>query len=205
MAKAAIAQNIYSSEHWKSRDKWQNVPAIFEAMGIQKGDAVADIGCHEGYMTFKFAKQVGTSGKVYAVDVNRSRISTLKSMLKEQQINHVETIVGDYDNPKLPANSLDYVFIMDTYHEMDDYMDILGHIKKALKPGGKIVIMEPIAKERRGWSRSKQEAKHEIDMKYVIDDLKKAGYKILRQEDPFIDRTKKKKDVLWLLIAEVSE
>ena len=201
---SSLAQNIYSEDTWAARDKWQRVPDILEAMGLQKGQTIADIGSHQGYMTFKFSAVVGKAGKVYAVDVSSRQLRVLDNLLKERKVNNVETIRGDYDDPKLPKASLDYAFIMDAYHEMDDYMDILGHIKTALKPGGKLVIMEPIGDDRRGLERSEQEDRHEIDMKYVVDDLTRAGYKILRQEDPFIDRSAKKYDKMWLLIAEVS-
>ncbi len=198
----SFAQNIYTQDTWAARDKWQKVPEILEAIGLNKGQHIADIGSHQGYMTFKFSDQVGETGKVYAVDVSRNQLGVLDELIKDRKVGNIETILGDYDDPKLPAASLDIAFIMDAYHEMDDYEDILRHIKKALKSGGKLVIMEPIGDERRGWSRSRQEGKHEIDIKYVIDDLKQAGFRILRQEDPFIDRTRKKHDKMWLLIAE---
>lgn len=196
------AQNIYSNDTWKARDKWQNVPKILRTMGLEQGDVIADIGSHQGYMTFKFSKHVGEDGKVYAVDVNSSQLRVLDRLLDEQDVKNVETIRGDYDDPKLPENSLDYAFIMDAYHEMDDYKDILRHVRKALKPNGKIVILEPIAEDRRGWKRRQQEAKHEIDMKYVIEDLQNAGFEIISQEDPFIDRSVKKSDQLWFLMAK---
>lgn len=201
---AAQGQNIYSNDTWKERDRWQNVPAILEAMGLKSGQTIADIGSHQGYMTFKFAKAIGREGKVFAVDVSNSQLETLNRLLKEQEVGNVETILGDYDDPKLPKNSLDFAFIMDAYHEMDDYKDILRHIKSALKTDGKLVILEPIGDDRRGMKRREQERRHEIDMSYVIEDLEEAGFKITRQKDPFIDRTKKKKDKLWLLIAEVN-
>ena len=196
------AQNIYSSDTWKGRDKWQNVPKILDAMGLDKGDVIADIGSHQGYMTFKFSRHVGDRGKVYAVDVNSSQLRVLDRLLEEQKIQNVETIKGNYDNPKLPENTLDYAFIMDAYHEMDDYKDILRHVRKALKPDGRLVILEPIAEGRRGLKRRQQEAKHEIDMHYVIEDLQNAGFEIVRQEDPFIDRSVKKNDQLWFLMAK---
>ncbi len=201
---SSFAQNIYSKDTWAARDKWQKVPEILEAMALRPGQTIADIGSHQGYMTLKFSNKVGNTGKVYAVDVSRNQLRVLDELIEDQKITNVETVLGDYDDPKLPEASLDIAFIMDAYHEMDDYEDILQHVRKALKPGGKLVIMEPIGDDRRGWSRSRQEGKHEIDMKYVIADLEEAGFKVLRQEDPFIDRTKKKHDKMWLLIARSS-
>lgn len=201
---SSLAQNIYTKDTWAARDKWQKVPEILKAMDLKSGQTIADIGSHQGYMTLKFSGKVGDTGKVYAVDVSRNQLRVLDDLIEDRKVKNVETVLGDYDNPRLPEASLDIAFIMDAYHEMDDYEDILGHVRNALKPGGKLVIMEPIGDDRRGWSRSRQEAKHEIDMKYVIDDLEEAGFKVTRQEDPFIDRTKKKHDKMWLLIAQVA-
>ncbi len=201
----SFSQNIYTKNTWKDRDKWQQVPRILKTMGIADGDVVADIGSHEGYMTFKFVEKVGKSGKVYAVDVNRSRLRTLDGILEEKGIKNVETIHGDYDNPNLKPNSLDYAFIMDAYHEMESYKDILKHIKSALKTDGKLVILEPIAEEHRSYSRAAQMDKHDIGLDYVINDLKEAGFEIVLQKDRFINRAPKKKDHLWILIATASK
>ena len=196
-----FGQDIYTQDTWKERDTWQNVPKIMRTMGIRDGDIVADIGCHQGYMTVKFANKVGPAGKVYAVDVVRSRLVALEKLLEEQNIKNVTTILGEHSNPKLPGGTLDFAFIMDTYHEIENGLGALGHVKKALKPGGKLVILEPISKARRDWQRGRQEDHHEIDIKYVIEDLEKAGFEILTQYDPFIDRGQKKKDELWFLMA----
>ena len=90
---------------------------------------------------------------------------------------------------------------MDTYHEMDEPGAILQHVMKALKPGGRLVIAEAVADERRDWSRSKQEDKHELHIKYAKADLEKAGFEILRAQDPFLDRTAVKGDKMWVLVA----
>jgi SAM-dependent methyltransferase len=113
----------------------------------------------------------------------------------------VTLIKGDYDNPKLPINSLDAVIILDTYHEMDDHDKILLHIKAALKPGGRLVLCEPIADERRKLNRDDQERKHELGMSFALEDLQKAGFTILKQQDPFVDRSKEKGDKMWLIVA----
>ncbi len=162
--------------------------------------SVADIGCHEGYLTMKLAPLVGVKGKVLAVDVEKYKLSKLDRRLKEQGIDQVTTVLGDFDNPKLPVNSLDAVVILDAYHEMDDYQKVLGHIFKALKPGGRLVLVEPIAKERMAWTRKKQADKHEIALRFALADLKAAGFSIKKQRDPFIERPSKD-DRMWMAVA----
>lgn len=195
------SHNIYSEENWEDRDKWQMPELIIEQLEVGFGDHVADIGCHEGYMTIKLANHVGTDGTVYAVDIKSYRLDNLKKNLEERGIESVKVIEGDYDDPKLPKDSLDAVLILDAYHEMDEFKKILKHIKSALREEGRLVILEPIRDSFRGKSRSAQEDKHEIEMRYVKEDLANAGFRIIKEQDPFIDRIKPKGDNLWVLVA----
>ncbi len=195
-------KNIYTESAWKDRDQWQRADDIIKNLNLLGNCKVADIGCHEGYMTVKLANIVRNGGKVYAVDIQQTRLDKLSNHLKELQIKNVTTIKGDYDNPHLPLNTLNGAVIVDTYHEMDDHDDMLKHIKAALKEGGRLVICEPIAAERRRLLRSEQERKHELGMNFALQDLQKAGFKIIFSKDPYIDREKIKGDKMWIIVAE---
>jgi ubiquinone/menaquinone biosynthesis C-methylase UbiE len=202
----AVAQdpwkNIYSQPAWATRDKWQRAADLIHMMSIAAGDRVADIGCHEGYMTFKLAKVVGTKGTIYAVDVETGKLEKVKKRAAQNNFSQIKTVKGDYDDPKLPLNSLEAVLILDAYHEMDAHDKILQHIKSSLKTGGRLILCEPIADERRNASRTEQERKHELDMRFATEDLRKAGFKIIFQKDKYIDRTKEKGDWMWVIVAE---
>jgi len=193
--------NIYTESAWAERDKWQHPEWIIDAMQAKPGDHVADIGSHEGYMTVKLAIAVGPKGRVYAVEVNSYKLEKLEGYLKERNYSNVELINGDYDDPKTPINRMDAILILDTYHEIDDYKSILNHLKNSLKTNGRLVIIEPVADERKDWTRSKQTAKHEIALRYVRVELEEAGYNIIDQKELFLDRTEEKGDKLWLLVA----
>lgn len=194
-------KNVYTETAWADRDRWQKADELIKQLNIKSGSQVADVGCHEGYMTTKLSMAVGANGKVYAVDVEQAKLDKLAANLEKRNLTNVQIIKGDYDNPKLPLNTLDAVIILDTYHEMDDHDEILQHIKSALKPNGRIIMCEAIAAERRDASRSDQERKHELGMNFALEDLKKAGFTILKQQDPFVDRTKEKSDKMWLIVA----
>ena len=200
----SIAQNrdIYKESAWEARDRWQQVPRILEALHFKPDALIADIGSHQGYMTVKFAERLGNQGRVYAVDVDQWKLDRLERILEDRELSDKVTVIkGDYDDPKLPLGTLDAVLIMDTYHEMDDYKDILYHVKRALKPDGRFVLIEPIADDREKWSRSRQADKHEISIRFACQDLRKAGFKIISEVNPFIDRTEIKGDKLWMLVA----
>ncbi len=194
-------KNVYTESAWVERDKWQKADELIRQLNIKSGSKVADVGSHEGYMTVKLAAVVGNAGKVLAVDVSQSKLDKLKDHLTKRSITNVELIKGEYDNPKLPLNALNAVIILDTYHEMDDHDKILQHIKASLKTGGRLVLCEPIADERRKLIRKDQQAKHELSMSFALEDLKKAGFTIIKQQDPFIDRSKEKGDKMWLIVA----
>ncbi|HET9486018.1 MAG TPA: class I SAM-dependent methyltransferase [Chryseosolibacter sp.] len=202
---SSIAQdpwkNIYSEHAWEARDQWQKPDELIRMLNISSGSEVADVGCHEGYMTFKLAKQVGGKGTVYAVDIEESKLEKVRKRAEESKLLQIKVINGDDNNPGLPPNALDAVIILDTYHEMDDHDEVLQHLKSSLRAGGRLVICEPIADSRRNLTRVEQERKHELDIQYALSDLKKAGFTIYYQKDNFIDRTKEKGDKMWVLVA----
>lgn len=191
-------KDVYTESAWADRDRWQKADELIRQLNLKATSHVADVGCHQGYMTVKLAAK---AEKVYAVDVEQPKLDKLNAILIKRSIKNVTTIKGDYDDPKLEANTLDGVIILDTYHEMDDHDKILQHVLAALKHGGRLVLCEAIAESRRKESRSVQEGKHELGMNFALDDLRKAGFTIIKQQDPFVDRTSEKGDKMWLIVA----
>ena len=194
-------KNVYSETAWAERDQWQKPEEILRKAGVRAGSKVADIGCHEGYLSFKLSAAVGPSGKVYAVDVDQIRLDKLKLHTERANVGNILPVKGLPYDPRLPENTFDAVMILDSYHEMSEHDKILQHIKTALKPGGRLVICEPIAAARRPMLREDQERKHELGMNFVLGDLQKAGFLISYKKDPFIDREEIKGDKLWIIVA----
>ena len=191
----------YKKEYWDSRDQWQKTPELIKLMGLKKDMKVADVGCHEGYMTIHLSDFLSNKGKVYAVDVVESRINKLKKFIKEDKRTNVIPIVGKYDDPLLPKNTLDAVIIMDTYHEIDAYNKVLKKVYKSLKKGGKILILEEIKTYRIKDSRSSQTSRHDIALRYVKKDLKKAGFSIEKEIPDFGRWENKEEEQMWILVA----
>ena len=191
----------YQESDWEERDQWMDVDRIMELADVGEGQHVADLGCHEGYFSIHLAKRVGPRGKVYAVDVRDDRLEQLNKNARDREIYNIATILGAYDDPNLPVNELDLVVIMDSYHEMKEYMAILGHVKKSLKPNGKILILEKLKSHARSKSRKEQTAAHTLSPKYVREELQQAGFRVIEQINnmgQWENNTSKK---IWVLVA----
>jgi len=192
----AFGQNTASDS---LREQWQKVDEVFKAMGLAPGAAVADVGAGVGFFTVRLARAVGEQGRVFAVDVDPAQIRKLRDRVTQEQLSNVEVIEGTVDDPKLPAGRLDAVLIVNAYHEMKDHRAMLAKIKAALKPDGRLVIIEPITSARRGRSREDQVRSHEIDAEYVQREAREAGFRVARLEDPFTKR-QPASDEEWLLV-----
>lgn len=195
----------YVESEWKDRDKWMQVTEIFQMAGIQTGNNVADLGCHEGYMSFHLADFIGENGKVYSVDVREDRLKDLDEIAATRGIGNIQTILGDYDDPKLQENTMDVVFIIDAYHEMNDYKQILEHVKKALKPNGRILILEKLKRHMIGKSREDQIKAHTISPQYVERELKDAGFVVtlLRNDLGYWEENPDKK--IWAIVGVLAQ
>jgi ubiquinone/menaquinone biosynthesis C-methylase UbiE len=109
---------------------------------IPKGAAVADIGAGSGYMTIKMAQRVGPGGRVYANDLQPQMLEILGRRLAEKRIGNVTLVQGGVDDPHLPPASVDLELLVDVYHEFSQPQAMLQRLREALKPGGRLVLLE---------------------------------------------------------------
>ncbi|MEM6610873.1 MAG: class I SAM-dependent methyltransferase [Cyanobacteria bacterium P01_C01_bin.72] len=112
-----------------------------ENLHLESNDVVADIGAGSGYFSFRIAQQV-PQGKVYAVDIQPEMLAAINNRQGDRQIENIETVLGTEDNPQLPANSVDLALMVDAYHEFAYPREMLSGIVQALKPGGRVVLLE---------------------------------------------------------------
>jgi predicted methyltransferase len=168
------------------RDQWQRIADIFRELDVAPGRHIADIGAGSGYFTTRLAKAVGPAGAVLAVDVNPVSLRELKQALGADAAN-VEIIRGDEDDPHLPPGRLDGALVVNAYHEFAEHAAMLRHVLTALKPGGRLVIVEPIPRAT-DTTREAQTKRHAIAIEFVEDDLKRAGFEILTRDTAFVTR-----------------
>jgi len=113
-----------------------------DVLKIAKGASVADIGAGSGYMTVRLAKRVGPTGTVYANDVQPQMLEMLRRRLEKEKIANVTLVQGAIDDPKLPPASVDLGLMVDVYHEFSQPQAMLRGLRQALKPGGRLVLLE---------------------------------------------------------------
>lgn len=124
------------------REVWQRPDQIMDALGIAEGSEVAEIGAASGWFTIRLARRVGPNGFVYAEDIQQQMIEVIDRRLRRENIRNVKPVLGDADDPKLPANKLDAILIADAYHEMEQPVALLRNAALSLKPDGRIGIVD---------------------------------------------------------------
>lgn len=195
-----LAQSRQADE--ARREAWQKVDEIFTAMHVRAGATVADVGAGDGFFTSRLARAVGPEGRVFAIDVNDGALTRLRKRLEDEGIRNVSVVQGSATDPKLPERTLDAALIVNAYHEMDQHQDMLSALRLALKPDGRLVIVEPISDSRRSSSRAEQTKSHEIAPEFVLADARRAGFRIVGLQDPFTSRGR---DLEWLLALQPND
>jgi ubiquinone/menaquinone biosynthesis C-methylase UbiE len=123
------------------REAEEKPQSIVDNMGLKPTDVVADIGAGTGYLTFRMSPKV-PQGKVLAVDIQQEMLDRLAAAAKEKGITNVEPVLGTTSDPKLPKEGVDAALMVDAYHEFDQPREMMEGIVAALKPGGRVVLIE---------------------------------------------------------------
>jgi ubiquinone/menaquinone biosynthesis C-methylase UbiE len=124
-----------------SREDEEQPSKIVNAIDLKPNDVVADIGAGTGYLSFRMAPLI-PKGKVFAVDIQPEMLDIIKSLKKDKNISNVEPILATVNNPNLPLESVDLAIMVDAYHEFEYPLEVMQGIVSALKPGGRVVLVE---------------------------------------------------------------
>ncbi|MFD2247159.1 class I SAM-dependent methyltransferase [Pontibacter ruber] len=161
-----------------SRQEEENSLLAIENMPLQPNSVVADIGAGTGFYTFRIAPKV-LDGKVYAVEVQDRFLSSLKERQQKLGLANVEVVKGGNQSINLPDSSLDLAFMVDVYHELEYPQEMLQAIHKALKPGGKLLLLEYRAEDPDVRIREL----HKMSAEQIRKELEANGFRLYKQED----------------------
>jgi SAM-dependent methyltransferase len=157
----------------KERDKKLQVERVMDILGLKEGAHVADIGAGSGWFTVRAAKRVGSTGIVYAVDINPESIAYINRRTQREGIGNVHAILSEEDDPGLSKNSIDSVLLLKTYHEVAHPVLLLGNLRSSLRSGARVGIID----------RNGKGDDHGVSRDVVIQEAAQAGYQLLEQYD----------------------
>jgi ubiquinone/menaquinone biosynthesis C-methylase UbiE len=143
------------------------------ALSLRPGDTVADLGAGSGYYTVRLARAVGETGRVFAVDIQPEMLAIIRNKVEKSRLTNVELVLGGEDDPKLAPESSDLVLMVDVYHELARPQQMLRAIKRALKPGGRLVLIE----FRKEMASVPIREEHKMSVKDARIELEAEGYR----------------------------
>ena len=179
------------------RDQWQRSSEVIEALRLNKGSVVADIGSGAGYFALRLSPAVGTSGSVLAVDIRRLPLIFLWIRAVSRNQHNVHIRVGDPDDPHLPTGIVDAVLIANTYHEFANTGLMLDHTLTSLRLDGRLVVLD---RSQTAFSSGEEKGTHhELSPDVVDAQLRQKGFEILERQDRFIVRPGGER--WWIIVA----
>jgi arsenite methyltransferase len=154
---------------------------VIARLNLKRGDVIADVGAGSGVFTRRLAQAVGPEGKVYAVDIDEELLKYNREQIGKTYVTNVEFILGEYDDPKLPARTVDLVFLCDVLHHIEHRQIYLSRLRSCLKDTGRLAIID----YKSNWPPGHEQ------MQYTVDDLlgwtQEAGFRKSREFDLISD------------------
>lgn len=182
-----MGREIAQTMHWKgagwllraTREREENAELMLKELKLTEGMEVCDMGSGNGYHSLKMAKMVGEGGKVVAVDAQPEMLEMLKVRAKAEGIENVETVRGEFHDPKLDGRKFDLILMVDVYHEFSYPVQMLAGMRAALKPEGVIVLVEYRGED--DWVPIKK--LHKMTKAQVDKEMVANGFKLVRSFD----------------------
>ena len=164
----------------EGREEEQRPGEVIRAMGLKDGDLVADLGCGTGFFARRMARAVAPSGRVYAVDIQAEMLDRMKELLEKEGIANVLPVLGEADDPRLPKAGLDWILLVDVYHELQQPKAMLAKMRESLRPAGRIALIEY---RLEGTTASHIRPEHRMSVEQVMAEWPAAGFRLVQKLD----------------------
>lgn len=177
------AAQYHEDDSWEERhNAYQPPDRVMDAIGVKEGMVVAEVGAGRGRYVVHMAARVGSGGLVYANDIDEKKLEYLRHRCQRDSISNVSTILGKVDDPMLPEGKMDVVYVINTYHHLDEPEVLMRNILPSLKQDGVLVIIEhdPDKYPDAG-------PNHSTPHVQLLKEAQQAGFELLRRED-FLER-----------------
>jgi ubiquinone/menaquinone biosynthesis C-methylase UbiE len=162
----------------EGREEEQQPAAVIRTMGLKDGDVVADLGCGTGFFARRMARAVSPRGTVFGVDIQPEMLDLMKGYLEKEGVTNVVPVLGAADDPRLPAAGLDWILLVDVYHEFQEPRPMLAKIREALKPTGRVALIEYRSE---GTTASHINPEHRMSSEQVLAEWRPAGFRLVQQ------------------------
>jgi predicted methyltransferase len=182
--RATAVESFADVDYWSKvfddpqRDAWQKPKELIAALALRPGQAVADLGAGTGYFSRYLAAAIGPDGTVFAVEVEPALVAHLRARAEREGAVNIVPVLASTDNPRLPVAGLDLIFIANTYHHLDHRAAYLPQLRRALRPGGRIAVIDWKA----GALPEGPPPAHKLAREHVVDEMRTAGFTLA--EDP---------------------
>ena len=164
---------------WLERDERveeEQPDAVLDAMALEPGDVVADIGCGSGYYARRMAGRVGDTGRVYCVDIQPEMLEIMAEHAAREGVTDIVPVLSEPDDPKLPEGEVDWLILADVYHEMSDFEAMLAGMRRSLAPGGQVALLEYRVEDGTG---DHLKADHAMSARQVLSEWLPAGFALV--------------------------
>jgi SAM-dependent methyltransferase len=172
----------------RDRDRWQQADRVLERLNLKSGSVVADVGCGAGYFSLKLAPIVGEKGGVFAEDIITEPLVFLWLRARLHGLTNVHVIHGTAQDPHLSVAQVDAVLVANSYHEFAHPRPVLDQIFKALRPAGRLVMIDRGPLPGEDESREFETQHHERALSAAETELLETGFKLISRDEHFIDR-----------------
>ncbi len=149
------------------------IERVMDLLNIKQGSSVADIGAGSGWFTVRAARRVGSSGRVYAVEINQDFLKHIKARAETEGLANIRTVLGREDDPLLPSRSVDAVLVLKTYHEISEPVLLMRRLRAAMRPGALLGVID---KDGSGDD-------HGIESRTIVEEAERAGLSLVGQHD----------------------
>jgi len=182
-----LGRDVARTMHWRgapwllreTREDEENGALLRRWLDVEPGQSVCDLGCGNGYHTLPLAEAVGPEGEVFAVDLQPEMLELLLERAEERQLANLVTVEATVDDPRLPPASVDMVLMVDVYHELSHPVRVLGHVRRALKEGGRVVLVEFRSEDR----AVPIKLRHKMSKAQVIREMAANGFRLQDETD----------------------
>jgi ubiquinone/menaquinone biosynthesis C-methylase UbiE len=174
---------VFGHEHaeWLEREgraESERPEVVIQAMRLRDGEVVAEIGCGTGFFSRRLAKAVGPHGTVYAEDIQPEMLDMLRERAAQDGDANIVTVLGSETDPKLPKGRMDWILLVDVYHEFQEPAPMLAKIRAALKRGGRVALVEYRAEDD---SAKHISPAHRMSVDQVLREWTPAGFELVER------------------------